>query len=249
MDRSLQAEVGEASRDVQFLAKISHEIRTPLGAVLGFADLLSQEPASEEERRNFLAAIVRNGESVMRLVDDLLDYSRIEAKQFKLDHQTFSLRSLLQEIREDMELRAKEGGIILKVDELVDDVSLSSDSLRIKQILANLLGNAIKFTSQGSVRLRTQIVDNVAVGRFIKVIFLIEDTGIGLSHMEMHRLFHPFSQADTSTALRFGGTGLGLVISRELARLMGGDVRLLASQPQVGSVFEVSLVLERQTHS
>ncbi|WP_374075726.1 response regulator [Bdellovibrio bacteriovorus] len=230
-----------------FLANISHEIRTPLGAVLGFADILNQDKLSEEERREFLDAIRRNGELLSRLIDDLLDLSKIEAQRLDFERKEISIKDILSDVQSILGFRASEKGIALQVESPATDLLLMADPLRIKQVLLNVIGNAVKFTDKGQVRVQVKTQDcrsPAEAGHLKKVIFTIEDTGLGLTPAEVQRLFQPFSQADVSTARRFGGTGLGLVISRQLARLMGGDLQLVSSQVGVGSVFEVSLLLE-----
>lgn len=230
-----------------FLANISHEIRTPLGAVLGFADILNQDKLSEDERREFLDAIRRNGELLARLIDDLLDLSKIEAQRLDFERKEISIKDILSDVQSVLGFRASEKGIALQVEMPATDLLLMADPLRIKQVLLNVIGNAVKFTEKGQVRVQVKAQDcrsPAEAGHLKKVIFTIEDTGLGLTPAEVQRLFQPFSQADVSTARRFGGTGLGLVISRQLARLMGGDLQLVSSQVGVGSVFEVSLLLE-----
>lgn len=230
-----------------FLANISHEIRTPLGAVLGFADILNQDKLSEEERKEFLDAIRRNGELLSRLIDDLLDLSKIEAQRLDFERKEISIKDILSDVQSVLGFRASEKGIALQVEMPATDLLLMADPLRIKQVLLNVIGNAMKFTDKGQVRVQVKAQDcrsPAEAGHLKKVIFTIEDTGLGLTPAEVQRLFQPFSQADVSTARRFGGTGLGLVISRQLAHLMGGDLQLVSSQVGVGSVFEVSLLLE-----
>nr|WP_295905788.1 response regulator [uncultured Bdellovibrio sp.] len=230
-----------------FLANISHEIRTPLGAVLGFADILYQDKVSEEERKIFLDAIRRNGELLSRLIDDLLDLSKIEAQRLDFERKEVSIKDVLTDVQSVLGFRASEKWIALKTSIHEEDLMMMGDPLRIKQILLNVIGNAVKFTDKGEVRVQVkdqECKSPAEAGRLRKVIFTVEDTGLGLTHAEVQRLFQPFSQADVSTARRFGGTGLGLVISRQLARLMGGDLQLVSSQVGVGSVFEISLLLE-----
>ncbi|XGC82506.1 response regulator [Bdellovibrio bacteriovorus] len=233
-----------------FLANMSHEIRTPLAAVLGFADVLQQENLSESERKDYLAAIRRNGEMLLRLIDDILDLSKIESQKIELEKSTFALHELLDDVKKTLAIKAEEKRIKLAV-ESPQDLTFFGDTLRIKQILLNIVGNAVKFTDRGSVHVRTKILDVLEPGMksTAKVIFTVSDTGAGLSTHESQRLFQPFTQADVSVTRKFGGTGLGLVISRQLARLMGGDLRLVQSQVGVGSVFEISLNLETQAHT
>ncbi|UOF00781.1 response regulator [Bdellovibrio reynosensis] len=231
-----------------FLANMSHEIRTPLAAVLGFADELQQENLTDSERKDYLAAIRRNGEMLMRLIDDILDLSKIESQKIELEKSTFVLHELLDDVKKTLASKAEEKRIQLTVD-LPQNLSFYGDTLRIKQILLNIIGNAVKFTDCGGVHVRTQIFDALDTGKknTTNVIFTVSDTGAGLSIYESQKLFQPFTQADVSVTRKFGGTGLGLVISRQLARLMGGDLRLVQSQVGVGSVFEITLNLETQS--
>ncbi|KHD88720.1 MAG: hypothetical protein OM95_07960 [Bdellovibrio sp. ArHS] len=238
-----------------FLANISHEIRTPLGAVLGFADILSQDKLSESERHEFLEVIRRNGELLLRLIDDILDLTKIEAQRLEFEKKEFSLLDLLKDIEAVLAFRATEKGIALNVQSVEENLLFVSDPLRIKQILFNVIGNAIKFTCKGQVDVKVKVEDAVSDRESCqarKITFTVRDTGMGLTVDEVQKLFKPFAQADVSTARRFGGTGLGLVISQQLAQKLGGDLKLISSEVQVGSVFEITLVLEEVgtvTHS
>lgn len=232
----------------QFLANMSHEIRTPLGSVLGFADVLSQGQLNEDEKKECLAAIRRNGELLLRLVDDILDISKIEAQKLDFEKKEFGMRDLLEDVRAIMNFKAAEKSIDLHIHIPEENTQVIADPLRIKQVLLNVIGNAIKFTNKGSVKVHTAIVTPVGseIDRgFLKAVFVVEDTGLGLAPHEAQRLFQPFTQADISTTRKFGGTGLGLVISRQLARLMGGDLRLVSSEIGAGSTFEITLHLKR----
>ncbi|QLY26354.1 response regulator [Bdellovibrio sp. KM01] len=228
----------------QFLANMSHEIRTPLASVLGFSDVLVQEDLGEAEKQDSLAAIRRNGELLLRLIDDILDLSKIEANQLHFMKASFNFDDLLKDIATTLGLKASDKGIALEVEaKNPPGLFYKSDLERIKQILLNVTGNAIKFTAQGSVKILCYIQPDR--NHHDRVIFEIRDTGIGISEEESKKLFQPFSQADISTRKQYGGTGLGLVISRELAKSMGGDLKLISSAPNVGSFFEVSMLLEK----
>jgi signal transduction histidine kinase len=224
----------------RFLANMSHEIRTPLSAVLGFADILSQSDLAPEERSDYLASISRNGKLLLRIIDDILDLSRIEAQKLELDQAEFDLGELLRDLEMTLGSKATDKGIELafaKSDDLIQNIV--SDSLRIKQILLNIIGNAIKFTEKGSIKISVE--STLLSGFEYYLRFVIEDTGIGLSQEEASRLFAPFAQADNSTRRKYGGTGLGLVISKQLAKSMGGSLTILSSEKGVGSVFAVEL--------
>lgn len=232
----------------QFLANMSHEIRTPLASVLGFSDVLTQDDLDEEERKDSVSAIRRNGELLLRLIDDILDLSKIEAHQLHFMRSDFVLGELIADIESTLNLKAHDKGIDLVFETEADlDVVYNSDFARVKQILLNVVGNAIKFTDKGSVTLKLFVkplaksYDN----KVDRLVFEVVDTGIGISPEQSQKLFQPFSQADLSTRKRFGGTGLGLVISRQLARSLNGDLKLISSDFGKGSFFEISMEFER----
>lgn len=223
----------------RFLANMSHEIRTPLGAVLGFAELLRSPHQSDEDRQNCVTAVSRNGKVLLKIIDDVLDLAKIEADRVEAELVRVSLAELFHDIRVVHSYKATEKGIQLElkgVDRLPRFIH--TDPLRLKQILNNMLGNAIKFTDQGKVEV-TVSCDRFAAQPKLKV--TVRDTGCGLSASEAGRLFQPFMQADTSTSRRYGGTGLGLVISKQLASLLGGDVILSDSRPGGGSTFVLTI--------
>jgi len=230
-----QAEAANASKSL-FLANISHEIRTPLGAILGYIDLLRDDTASQAEREQFLQAISRNGQLLRRLVDDILDLSKVESGCVALETIDFSFLELLDDVTKMFRDQARTKNISLRFINC-PQVSrcLCSDPTRLRQILVNLIGNAVKFTSAGGVDVSA---DAVATGDGPLLFRIrIRDTGIGLTPLQHSRLFRTFSQADASVTRRFGGTGLGLVISKKLAQALGGDVSLESSQVDVGSTF------------
>lgn len=233
----------------QFLANMSHEIRTPLASVLGFSDVLAQENLQEDEKADSLSAIRRNGELLLRLIDDILDLSKIEANQLHFMKGSFALQDLLKDVTSTLSLKAAEKGIALNFETSdLKDQHYLSDLERIKQVLLNVIGNAVKFTSKGSVSTQIFITPDEK-HKHDRLVFEVRDTGIGVGEAEIKNLFQPFSQADVSTRKQFGGTGLGLVISRELSRSLGGDLKLISSTPGVGSFFEISFVLERSMRS
>ncbi len=231
----------------QFLANMSHEIRTPLSAVLGFSEILWETDYSMVEREECIGAIRRNGNLLMRLIDDILDLSKIEARRLEFEKAEFRLRELMEDVFAAMMLKASEKSIELqwRLDEISPNKIYLSDSLRIKQVLLNLIGNAIKFTQRGRVTVELHVETNqVNAQQMEDLYFTISDTGSGMSEEQTQRLFKPFAQADASTSRQFGGTGLGLLISRQIARGLGGDVRLLSSEVDKGSRFEVHFRLE-----
>jgi signal transduction histidine kinase len=225
-----------------FLANVSHELRTPLGAILGYAELLLAPDILAPEKEKFADTIHRNGRQLSRLVDDLLDLSKAEAGKIELEKTSFSLKAAINEVVELLHLPASQKGLDLQA---VYRGSLPefifTDCFRFKQVLRNIVGNAIKFTSSGHVTITTTLIRLSASKCSLQI--EIEDTGIGLSTEEQKRIFKAFSQADASIARQFGGTGLGLNLSRNLSQLLGGDLRLAWSRKGVGSCFVFQLPL------
>jgi signal transduction histidine kinase/DNA-binding NarL/FixJ family response regulator/HPt (histidine-containing phosphotransfer) domain-containing protein len=223
----------------QFLANMSHEIRTPLTAILGFAENLLEPAQADHDRRVAVKTILRNGEHLLEIINGILDLSKIEAGRLEVELLPVSPVQLAAEVVSIMRVRAdaKKLPLRLKFDGPVPE-TIHSDPTRLRQILLNLVGNAIKFTTTGRVELAVGLTDN-GTGK-PRMEFRITDTGIGLTAEQCARLFQPFTQADGSTTRKFGGTGLGLAISRPLARLLGGDVAL-TSVAGLGSVFTVTV--------
>lgn len=231
----------------QFLANMSHEIRTPLAAVMGFSDLIAKENPTPDERAQFSAAIQRNGALLLKLIDDILDLSKIEANKLDFEKLEFDLADLVSDLGTLLRLRAEEKGVALKLPSVGECGGPGrlyvSDPLRIKQVLMNIVGNAIKFTSRGRVEVTLSIQPDGDLQD--RLTFSVVDQGVGLSREQTERLFQPFGQADSSTRRSHGGSGLGLVISRQIARALGGDVKLVRSALEVGSTFQVEFVLPR----
>lgn len=223
-----------------FLAIMSHELRTPLNGVLGMMDVLEHQNAAPEQRQT-IRVIRESAISLLRIIDDVLDFSKIEAGRMELEEAPFSLSDLIAVSIETVRPQAVAKGIDLAVsiDPEMADV-LTGDPTRIRQILFNLLGNAVKFTERGSIHLSAGS-QPLGHGRH-RVSLTVMDTGIGIDVEQQARLFQPFSQADSSTTRRFGGTGLGLSIVRRLAELMGGDAGV-ESEVGHGAAFTVTLVL------
>jgi signal transduction histidine kinase/ActR/RegA family two-component response regulator/HPt (histidine-containing phosphotransfer) domain-containing protein len=222
-----------------FLANMSHEIRTPLTAVLGFTDLLLAPSLSDSDRLNYVQAVRRNGEHLLALINDVLDISKINANQVNVETVDFSLPQVLHEAASVMQVRAYEKGLAFDVVyETPIPARIESDPMRVRQILFNLLGNAIKFTQAGGVKLTARCRD--AGTESSRLELAATDTGIGLSTAEIEGLFQPFSQANTSTTRLYGGTGLGLAICRSLAEALGGEIRV-QSAPAEGSTFTLRL--------
>ncbi len=217
-----------------FLAHMSHEIRTPMNAIIGLSRMLQDSPASAQQRQ-WVEQMIQASELLLGIINDILDYSKIEAGCLTLDQRPFSLQASLQSLVGIFSMVVREKGIGLRL-EIAPDVpaQLAGDPLRLQQILINLVGNAIKFTSQGEVCVRVQ--RQPMRGEGIELLFSVQDTGIGIGEEQQGVLFSPFTQADSSITRRFGGTGLGLAICRQLVELMGGSI-WLQSRPGMGSTF------------
>jgi signal transduction histidine kinase/ActR/RegA family two-component response regulator len=220
-----------------FIANVSHEIRTPLGAIIGFSDLLTSSVSTVNERQDWAAKVRTNSTYLLRIIDDILDISKVEAGKVELEIAEVDLRELLREVSVFAESRTTNKDVRFEVvieSELPRYIK--SDSTRLSQILSNLIGNAIKFTSSGFVRLTISKSDTHQ-----SLSFEISDTGIGISPAQANILFQPFTQADASHTRQFGGTGLGLALSRTLARRLGGDLVLMDSEIGRGSSFLVTV--------
>jgi len=235
------AEAASLSKSA-FLANVSHEIRTPLGAVIGFAELLKTVDLPHAERLNYLEIICRNGQELACLIEDILDLSKVEAGRIEIERVRFSLSSLLADVATSLSVKAREKAITLVVETIgqVPD-SILSDVTRLRQVLLNIIGNGIKFTEFGTVSVRVEMVTPRSAALGVQLRFTVQDTGRGISAVDQTKLFQPFAQADASTTRKFGGTGLGLILSRQLARLLGGDVVLVSSTEGVGSIFAVTI--------
>jgi PAS domain S-box-containing protein len=240
-EAKLVAESASSAKS-RFLANMSHEIRTPLGAVLGFAELLKDASLPPEERKYFIDTILRNGQQLSMVINDILDLSKIESNRMDIERVTFDPVEILEETAALLRLQAQAKGLELRV--VIDKKlphAIKTDPTRLRQILINLIGNSVKFTSQGSVNIEIRPVEGSADGRE-RLEFLVSDTGPGISDEHKLRLFQPFSQADSSTTRKFGGTGLGLALSKRLAEALNGSLELQSSCVGNGSAF--SLVVD-----
>jgi PAS domain S-box-containing protein len=222
----------------EFLANMSHEIRTPMTAILGYADILADEP-TEEEALDSIQIIKRNGEHLLEIINDILDLSRIEAGKVHLERLACSPCQVVAEVASLMRIRADAKGLSFRVRHMGQiPERIQTDPTRLKQILTNLVGNAIKFTEIGDIRITTRLIEGPHREALMQ--FNVHDTGIGMSPQQVAKLFQPFVQADSSTSRRFGGSGLGLVISKRLANMLGGAITA-RSTPGRGSTFTVTV--------
>jgi signal transduction histidine kinase/CheY-like chemotaxis protein len=221
----------------EFLANMSHEIRTPMTAILGYAELCLAPEVTEEDERRYIEIIHANGEHLLSVINDILDVSKIEAGQMTIEPTLCSPSEIVAEVQALMEVRASARGLALEIEAGEVPEVVRTDPTRLRQILLNLVTNAIKFTEQGRVVIRHGLEAGAAGQRLV---FEVRDTGMGMSPGELERVFQPFVQADTSTTRRFGGSGLGLTISRTLARMMGGDLTC-SSTEGAGSSFRVEI--------
>ncbi|TGC09527.1 PAS domain-containing hybrid sensor histidine kinase/response regulator [Methanolobus halotolerans] len=237
------AEAANAAKS-EFLANMSHEIRTPMNAIIGFTDLLMETEMSDVQQ-HYTQIVQKSGENLLELIEDVLDISKIDAGKLELEKVDFDLLNLLKDFVDTMSLRARSKGLELSY-ELKDDVPLllQGDPGRLTQILTNLTGNAIKFTSEGKVLIHISVEsqndDNVLLR------FSVIDTGIGIPEEKIDLIFEKFTQADTSNSRRFGGTGLGLAISRQLVEIMDGNIGVISDEG-VGSEFWFTVQLEKQS--
>ena len=248
---AIQAEMVEAKAAAEmaskakseFLANMSHEIRTPLNGVIGLTSALAQTELSAQQRE-MVELILTSGQTLERVVSDVLDFSKIEAGRLELDIQPFDLRPQLETLADLFRARAEEKGLTFSVTcGARVEGWFCGDAVRIKQVLGNLVSNAVKFTTQGEVRIAADVHDRPFPDAPVLTLKVC-DTGIGFDDEVAHRLFQRFSQADGSITRRFGGSGLGLSICQALVEMMGGEVRA-TSEPGRGSEFEVTLPLPR----
>jgi len=235
-ERELRRQAEQASQTkTNFLANISHEIRTPMTAILGFSELLRDPDIQPEERADYVETIRRNGDHLLAIINDILDLSKIEAGRFDVDLSDVVVTDIVRDVVRLLSVRASSQGITLShaVEGDAPRTPIRSDPVRIRQVLLNIVGNAVKFTEQGGVQVNVSAVPR---GQRIEMRIAVADTGVGISPELLPRLFEPFSQSDSSYTRRHGGTGLGLAISRRLAELLGGRIEV-ASEPGRGSVF------------
>jgi signal transduction histidine kinase/DNA-binding response OmpR family regulator/HPt (histidine-containing phosphotransfer) domain-containing protein len=240
--RNSAREALEASRaKSQFLATMSHEIRTPMNGVLGMTDLLRGTPLNERQRR-FVEAVYHSGQSLLRIINDILDFSKIEAGKIELEQINFDLRELVEDVCGMFAQQAHAKG--LEITCLLPHalpIALRGDPVRLRQVITNIVGNAVKFTAAGEVSVRVRLVEEDE--RQARLHFEVSDTGVGIPADKQQRIFEAFSQADSSTTRSFGGTGLGLAISKQLVDLMGGRLQVRSQLGQGATFwFEVDII-------
>jgi len=228
----------------EFLANMSHEIRTPMTAILGFAESLRDRDITAEESDAALAAILRNGEHLLEIINGILDLSKVESGRIEVERLPTSIAPLLESVHDLMRSRAAAKCLEFQIlSEGPCPTAILTDPTRVRQILINLVGNAIKFTERGSVTVRVQCNSCLGDGLAGWLEIHVEDTGPGMTADEIERIFEPFAQADSSATRRFAGTGLGLALCKRLATALGGEL-VVASTPGQGSHFTLRIPAE-----
>jgi signal transduction histidine kinase len=246
---SIAKEAAETANHAKtvFLANMSHELRTPMNGIMGMTDLALRK-ATDPKQKDYLAKVTKSSQNLLAIINDILDISKIEAERLTLESTGFKLGDVMENLAGMIEHRAAEKELNLDIDIAPDlaNKQIQGDPLRLGQVLLNLAGNAVKFTSSGSIKVRALLTEEQASAILVR--FEVQDTGIGIDAEDQQRIFSAFLQADSSMTRKYGGTGLGLAISKRLAQLMGGDIGV-DSRPGVGSTFWFTVRLNKQNRT
>ena len=239
LERSIQAAECANQAKSDFLANMSHEIRTPMNAILGFTDWLRRGLANDkDEELEYLATIHQSGNHLMELINDILDLSKIEAGKLEIERRQYSPYKIITDVATVLRVRSEGKGVELNLE--FEDLPelIETDDVRLRQVITNLVGNAIKFTSEGEVRIKAAMIESEEAKPQLEI--QISDSGIGMTPAQLEKIFNPFVQADSSVTRKFGGTGLGLAISKRIVDALGGEIGVTSVEGQ-GSVFTFAI--------